>query len=137
MGGTLIKQGAERQQGSSQIAIQELSLCLRHFTMFSVIVDTTVTPQMEDKSTRSGKSRISNKNASCFCPKLASQEHFQSWTFRILDGRLHPKEFSLILYTQYHFPQKSFICSQGEIIKKQVQLLGPAHQEWEGKRRLG
>ena len=105
--------------------------------MFSVIVDTGVTPQMEDKSTRSEKSRISNKNASCFCPKLASQKHFQSWAFRILDGRLHPKEFSLILYTQYHFPQKSFICSQGEIIKKQGQLLGPAHQEWEDKRRLG
>lgn len=51
MGGTLIRQGADRQEGSIQRAIQELSLYLRHFTMFSVIVDTSVTPHREDQST--------------------------------------------------------------------------------------
>lgn len=71
MGGTLIKQGADNRVLSKEQS-QELSLCLRHFTMFSVIVDTSVTPHMEDQSTGSEKRRISNKNVSCFCPKLAS-----------------------------------------------------------------
>lgn len=110
MGGTLIRQGADRQEGSIQRAIQELSLYLRHFTMFSVIVDTSVTPHREDQSTGSEESRISNKNASCFCPKLASQEHFHAspWAFRVLDGRLHPKEFSLNFIYPVPFPSIKF-----------------------------
>lgn len=51
-----------RQQGSNQRGIQELSLCLRHFTIFSIIVGTSIIPHMEDRSTRSENSRISKKN---------------------------------------------------------------------------
>lgn len=52
---------------------------------------------------------------------------------RVLDGELHQG-----IQLKFYIPStislnKSFICSQGEIIKKQSQLLSPVHQEWEGK----
>lgn len=103
-GGRGTHKAGSRWWGSNQ----ELSLCLRHFTIFSIIVGTSISLHMEDQTTRSGGSGINNTTASCLCSKPASQEYVHSRAFRVPDGRVHPEEISLNFRHPRPFPTKKF-----------------------------
>lgn len=64
------KVGSRQQGASSQRGIQKLSLFLRHLTIFSTIVGTSIIPHMntEDQSTRREDSTISSKTDSWSLP---------------------------------------------------------------------